>query len=269
MKGEVFQLCSIVTSAKNALHTKTFIQYEPVGYELSTQFQFIPQAEGEKGEIAEDVEAWYARCVYNGMNDIKILAPTAVKDRRVLGFINTSQNVMMCFYPNDEIHMWIPRWFLDKEKNGWHIVYKETLLKDHPAGKPMYKDNSPEFRKALENIKNFASELGMAGWANVFERSISMLDGGFDYDADDERIREELKKKGRPMPPKKHLALPEHSRDVFEAAANADVFGAMGSWNDSPAAIARDAGREKEYNELSDKLYMHIAIATMYAINQW
>ncbi|MGN1188461.1 MAG: hypothetical protein ACI4R6_08195 [Lachnospiraceae bacterium] len=269
MKGEVFQLCSIVTSAKNALHTKTFIQYEPVGYELSTQFQFIPEAEGEKGEIAEDVEAWYARCVYNGMNDIKLLAPTAVKDRKILGFINTSQSVMLCFYPNDEIHMWMPRWFLDKEKHGWHIVYKETLLKEHPAGKPMYKDNSPEFREALENIKNFASELGLAGWANVFERSISMLDGGFDYDADYERMRDEFKKKGRPMPPKKRLALPEHNRDVFEAAANADVFGAMGSWNDSPAAIAGNAGRDKEYNELSNKLYMHIAIATMYAINQW
>lgn len=269
MKGEVFQLCSIITSAKNALNTKTFIQYEPLSYELDTVFQFVPEAEGEKGELVQGVDGWYARCAYNGMEDVKILAPTAIKDRRILGFVNTSQNIMLCFYPNDEIHMWMPRWIMDKEKKGWRIIYNETIWKNHPEGKPMYKDNTPEFKEALEQISRFAKELGFEGWGFVFDRSISMLEGGFDYTADDEKIREELKKKGRPMPPKKHLALPPHNRDVFEAASNADVFAGMGSWNDGPAAKAAAEGREKEYNELSDKLFNQIALALMYAINQW
>ena len=269
MKGEVFQLCSIITSAKNALHTKTFIQYEPLGFEFGTQFNFMPAREGEKGETAEDVEAWYAKCVYNGMEDIKLLGPTSVDDRRVLGFVNTSQNVMLSFYPNEEIHMWIPQWTLDKTKKGWRIAFRETLLPNHPAGKPVYKDNSAEFKESLESIKNFAAELGMAGWAHVFERSLGMLAGGFDYVADDEQIREGLKKLGRPVPPRTRLKLPDYYRDIFEAASNADVFGGMGSWNDSPAAIAKEAGREQEYNELSDKLYKNVALATMFAVNQW
>lgn len=269
MKGEVFQICSIVTSAKHALSTKTFIQYEPMSYELGTAFQFVPQAEGEKGEIIEDVEGWYARCAYNGMEDIKILAPTGIKDRRVLGFINTSQNIMLCFYPNDEIHMWMPRWILDKSRKGWRIMFQESIWKNHPAGKPTYKDNTAEFTDILERIGAFARELGFENWGNVFDRSIEMLKGEFDYEAYDEKVREEFKKNGHPVPVRKHLELPGHNRDIFEAASNADVFAGAGSWNDGPAGKAISSGREKEYNELSDRLFSQIAVAIMYSVNQW
>ena len=79
MKGEVFQLCSVITAAKNALNTQTFIQYEPLSYERGTVFQFVPEVEGQKGEMIEGVDSWYARCVYNGMEDVKILAPTGLR----------------------------------------------------------------------------------------------------------------------------------------------------------------------------------------------
>ena len=152
MKGEVFQLCSVITAAKNALNTQTFIQYEPLSYERGTVFQFVPEVEGQKGEMIEGVDSWYARCVYNGMEDVKILAPTAVKDRRVLGFVNTSQNIMLCFYPDDVIHMWMPRWVMDKDRKGWHIIYTEKIWENHPAGKPEYKDNTEIFKAALAEI---------------------------------------------------------------------------------------------------------------------
>lgn len=269
MKGEVFQLCSVITAAKNALNTQTFIQYEPLSYERGTVFQFVPEVEGQKGEMIEGVDSWYARCVYNGMEDVKILAPTAVKDRRVLGFVNTSQNIMLCFYPDDVIHMWMPRWVMDKDRKGWHIIYTEKIWENHPAGKPEYKDNTEIFKAALAEISRFSKELGFEGWSNVFNRSIAMLEGGFDYAADDEKIFEEFKKKGRSMPPRTHLELPGHNRDLFEAASNADVFGSMGSWNDGPAAKAAAEGKLEEYNKLSDMLFNQIALAVMYAINQW
>ena len=207
MKGEVFQLCSVITAAKNALNTQTFIQYEPLSYERGTVFQFVPEVEGQKGEMIEGVDSWYARCVYNGMEDVKILAPTAVKDRRVLGFVNTSQNIMLCFYPDDVIHMWMPRWVMDKDRKGWHIIYTEKIWENHPAGKPEYKDNTEIFKAALAEISKFSKELGFEGWSNVFNRSIAMLEGGFDHAADDEKIIEEFKKKGRSMPPRTTLSF--------------------------------------------------------------
>ena len=74
---------------------------------------------------------------------------------------------------------------------------------------------------------------------------------------------------GRIVPARKHLDIPGHNKDLFEAASNADVFGGMGSWNDSPAGAAAEKGRVKEYNELSDKLFNQNAIAVMYSINLW
>lgn len=269
MKGEVFHMCSMIASAKNALHTKTFIQYEPLGYELNTVFRFLPEREGETGEIAEDVESWYAKCMYNGMEDVKLLVPIQVKDKKRLGFINTTGNIMLCFYPGEKLSVWLPHWASDKEKKGWNIMYQETRWDNHPEGKPQYQDNTQELKKVLQDISKFSEEIGCPGWSEVFRRSLKMLEGDFDYTADDERMLEELKKKGRILPPKRHLALPKPYIDIFEAASNAEVFGGMGSWNDLPAGMAGEKSREADYNELSDRLYKEVMRSVMYAMNEW
>ena len=63
MKGEVFQLCSVITAAKNALNTQTFIQYEPLSYERGTVFQFVPEVEGQKGEMMEHTSGTFTLSV--------------------------------------------------------------------------------------------------------------------------------------------------------------------------------------------------------------
>ena len=103
----------------------------------------------------------------------------------------------------------------------------------------------------------------------MFDRSIKMLEGDFDYEAYDKEVEEKFRQMGKTVPARKHLDIPGHNKDLFEAASNADVFGGMGSWNDSPAGVASGKGLEKEYNELSDKLFNQIAVAIMYSINQW
>ena len=44
---------------------------------------------------------------------------------------------------------------------------------------------------------------------------------------------------------------------------------AWARWNDGPAAKAATEGKLEEYNKLSDMLFNQIALAVMYAINQW
>jgi hypothetical protein len=53
------------------------------------------------------------------------------------------------------------------------------------------------------------------------------------------------------------------------AASTADVFGAMGSWNDSPPYMADEKGLSSFYNELSDELLKQQRLAIHYAVNQW
>lgn len=45
--------------------------------------------------------------------------------------------------------------------------------------------------------------------------------------------------------------IPEENLHLFEAASTADVFGAIGSWNDSAPYMAHEKGMDKEYECLS------------------
>ena len=63
------------------------------------------------------------------------------------------------------------------------------------------------------------------------------------------------------------LVLPPDSARLFLAASAADVFGGMGSWNDSPPWYAHDLGREEEYNQLSHELFVQSRNAVVYAVN--
>ncbi len=62
-----------------------------------------------------------------------------------------------------------------------------------------------------------------------------------------------------------------HERNIrrYSAAAKADVFGAMGSWNDSPPYMAREKGLSENYKLLSDELFIQIQKALLFAVNEF
>ncbi|MCR5815850.1 MAG: hypothetical protein K6F91_03105 [Ruminococcus sp.] len=62
--------------------------------------------------------------------------------------------------------------------------------------------------------------------------------------------------------------MSERGRRLFAAASKADVFGGMGSWNDSPPYLAQEKGLKKEYDELSEQLWYEIKVAVMSAVNE-
>ncbi|MDE6733763.1 MAG: hypothetical protein K2J77_12930 [Oscillospiraceae bacterium] len=62
--------------------------------------------------------------------------------------------------------------------------------------------------------------------------------------------------------------IPERNLRLFYAADTADLFGAMGSWNDSPPFMAHEKGLDKEYDELSARLLKNIRLAVLYAVNE-
>ena len=65
------------------------------------------------------------------------------------------------------------------------------------------------------------------------------------------------------------LPLPQERCALFDAADCADVFGAMGSWNDTPPCLAGEKGLSREYDRLSDALLRQIRLAILYAVNEW
>lgn len=253
MNGEILQSCRIVAAAKQALEDKKPIYYEPVKYENSIVFDFIPKKTlfKTKPYKAINLMEWYDKCISQGLLDIKLLAPITVKDRNLLGFSNASQISIACFYKEGKVTYFTAHWNFNDTLKHWDITYTEHAWENPPQGKPQFQDNSEMFAKILNKIEIFARDIGSYGFADRFnEAKTILLDGA----KDSTEIG---------------ISLPAKNINMFIAANKADVFGAMGSWNDSPPFMAHEKGLDSSYDELSAELLKQLRLAILFAINEW
>lgn len=253
MKGELYQMCLLTAAAKQALFRGAEFEFEPMKYENKVEFLFLPdiRQSGIPHRTAENAAQWYKYCVKKGLRDIKLVMPTEVEDRQLLGFANTSQSSIICYFKNSEIIAFEPKWEFDQKQKMWNILYTERLLLI-PFVKPYSEDNSDAFREVLIEIADLAERIDCGNFARIFEKALNILDG-------EETLSSKI---SFPKIPEKYLPL-------FCAADTADVFGAMGSWNDSPPFMAHEKGLDAEYEELSARLLKNIRLAVFYAVNDW
>ncbi len=257
MNGQMYQIASIVAASKKAMKLSEAIQYYPAKYENSIKFAFLPQKgflETEK-YIASNVSEWFEQIKINGVLDVKLLCPYTVKDRSRLGFSNTTESCILCFHKNGKVTYFVPDWQFDDVKKQWNILYSENNWSDPPSEKPRFENNTDSFREVLLSISELARKIECEYFADVFTMAVNLLDGSDDYPD---------KKYDLKLPP-----LPQQNLQLFEAASIADVFGAMGSWNDSPPYMAHIKGLDKEYESLSTELLKNMRLAILYAINEW
>lgn len=246
MNDEVAQICDIAIATKLALKTKNKIIYIPDKYEIKTEFLFTHKYK------AKSVNEWYDYCIEKDLQDITFLIPISVKDPSLLGFVNTSQTCLGCFFKNNLVTYFTPNWqFRNK---GWHIIYTEYKWENPPKEKPRFYNNTEDFKDILSKIADFAIEIGFQNFANIFTKAIDLLDG--------KNVKDNYYEK-------KTAILPEANARLFCAARISDVFGAMGSWNDSPPYSAHKKVLECEYNNLSNELLTQIRIALLYSVNEW
>lgn len=265
MNGEAYQLCSIVAATKRALKENTVFRYEKDCYVDSVVFHFLPIHNKKRRFFSKEklstefnvtsVEQWYQHCIKLGLKDIKYLTPISTNDRAILGFANTNIGSIVCFFSSREVTYFDAYWEFNKEKNAWDVTYTEHLWENPPSGKPQFEDNSREFKEILNKIGDFACKIELPGWKKVYDKSIEILEGTFKEEEGERKIS--------------YPKLPEQHLKIFMAASNADVFGAMGSWNDSPPYAAHDKGLDKEYEEYSAELLRQVRKATLYAVNEW
>ena len=139
MNGQMYQICCIAAAAKKALKDKSSLSYTPLKYENRIEFQFLPERKlfGTKTHKAEGVTIWYDYCLKKGLQDIKYLAPVAVKDRAILGFSNTTESSLVCFY-GEKVTCFTAQWEFDFVKKIWNILYTEQECKGAPSGKPHF-----------------------------------------------------------------------------------------------------------------------------------
>lgn len=252
MNGELYQICSIVAAAKYALYNNETINYVPSPYEGHIEFRFLPEKRlfKNKQNIANDVNEWYALCKQKNLQDIKMLAPLTSTELSVLGFSNTSQGMILCFFHNRMVTYFVADWQFDTIKNSWNIVYNEVLWENPPSEKPQFENNIETFKTTLQRIADLATTIECNSFADIFQEAMSILQH-------DEQTNALL-----PMLPNLHKTL-------FAAVNRADVFGAMGSWNDTPPYMAHEKGMDEDYQKLSKELFENLRMAMLFAINEW
>ena len=249
MNGEVAQIRDIAIYTRHALKTKSKILYKPSKYENKIEFLFTENFK------AKDVNEWYEHCIEKGLEDIKLSMPIAVKDPSLLAFSNTSQAGLVCYFKDNVVTYFIPKW--ESGDNGWNVIYREYKWDNPPKEKVQFEDNTEDFKNTLSKIATLADKIDFQNFANIFTKAFNILNGD-----NIENIRNAFY--GQYF-----FELPETNKRLFYASYISDVFGGMGSWNDSPHCYAAEKGLENEYNNLSSELLTQIRLALLYSVNEW
>ena len=249
MNGQMHQIACIVAAARKALKTDQEILYHPDQYINKICFQILPS---EKGEVTElSVTDWFKNLKEKGLKDLKLFCPISVEDRDILGFSNTTQSSILCFYKDGKASYFLPNWESSSAGRGWDVTYTEFDWERSSQEIPHYENNIEEFKDILARIEDLAIKIECDNFAKVFHSARNLL-----LDLDAAKVLEEPQ-------------IPPQNQNIFRAASAADVFGGMGSWNDGPGWLAQDKGLGQQYDELSDQLLRNIRSAILFAINEW
>ena len=83
MHGEMYQACSILVAAQQALRTGAPFMYEAPQYESSTVFHFRSRSwlRGSKTYLVGNVSEWFGRCQTKGLSDVQYLTDTMPDNR--------------------------------------------------------------------------------------------------------------------------------------------------------------------------------------------
>ena len=251
MNGEIEQMSGIVCCARKALYANKDIEFKSSKYVLSIKFVFSSPFILWRTTEAHSVGAWYNICQNRGLRDIKFLVPAETNQRHLLGFANTSQGAIVCFWKNGKASYFVPVWDFDSKHNGWNVCYREqrniTISKDVLS----YSNKIEEFKSVLIDIGSFAEKIGFPYFSDVFHKA---YEGLCDFGKIDEHNVPEY--------------IPNELKGIYYAVETADVFGAMGSWNDSPPCYAEQMGLGEEYNKLSERLFKQLRYHLMHITNQ-
>ena len=251
MNGEIEQMSKIVISARKALYDNKDIDFTAEKYILSVRFVFAPQFPFFKSVKANSVSEWFNVCKKRRLDDIKFLTPTKTPYIHLLGFANTSQSVIICYWENKKPTFFIPVWMYDEKENGWNVVYTERKNKCKRKKETAFPNQTEEFKSILKDIGSFASRIGFPAFTDIFNTASEALCSFSDTE-------------DRTVP----RQMPENFKGIYYAVSKADVFGAMGSWNDSPSYYAMQNGIESEYNDISARLLTQIRLNLMYVTNE-
>ena len=250
MNGETDLLTRIVLYTRTFQRDHVMVKFAMSPYERSITFNF---ADGTKAGSSED---WLARI--SGKISRIIYHPSPnLNNPEHIGFSNAERQFIVTIYNDDTVSYWFSRWEFNRLFKKWVITFTERVWENPPVEMSGFRNNIEDFKNVLYDIGILAKDLGFPDYARVFDRAYRLLTG--EMTITDVR--------GRVKTGFDYSLLSGDAERMYWAADIADVFGGLGSWNDSPSCVADDTGRGEEFKNLSFELYVQSRNAIAYAVN--
>ena len=150
MNGQMYQIACIVAAARKALKSGKEICYKPEKYTNKLSFQILPSENGEATELS--VSDWFENLKEKGLKDLKLFCPVSVEDRGILGFSNTTQSAILCFYKDGKASYFLPNWKSASPGRGWDVTYTEYEWERFSQDIPHYENFAKVFHSARNHI---------------------------------------------------------------------------------------------------------------------
>ena len=153
--------------------------------------------------------------------------------------------------------LWYPLWQTGgPQDKPWNVEYRGLMFANsHVYPSPPVAFVKGELQKAITDAVSFSRkpEVGAGFWADHFTKSLDLLESP------------------APVMPYHPDMLPDtgfdlEARQVMAAAAQAYVFGGMGSWNDMGFA---DKNLNNEYEKITKELYEAVKMSIVIASNSY
>jgi hypothetical protein len=153
--------------------------------------------------------------------------------------------------------LWYPQWKIGgPSEKPWTVEYRSLMFPNSHRRLPIdLMLIKSELRFAIQRAIRFAWKSGtdLEKWGDWLEHALPLLDDA------------------NPVAPFHPDMLPEEgysllARQILAAAAQADVFHGMGSWND---VSFQDTHFQREYRSVSEQLYEAFKLATVMVPNSF
>ncbi len=253
MKSDILLSALIVSHTNAVLRTKKKIPFEapalPGQYELLFEcapHNFISKFRRNPITVVDDWVSYQLAC---GLTSVSFWRPLSGENFMLHGLVNYGEQGIICHYKNGDAAAFKLKLLLQQEKQRWLYRYTENHLVSYDIPHDIYHDNTADFSMVLQDIAKLADDLDFPWFADRFREARAVLLGEMPYKTD------------VPMP---HMS--ETGKRLMNAALISDLFGCMGSWNDSPAYQAEAKGLIS-YTTLSEALFSEIRMAVLYAAN--
>ena len=269
MDGQLAQLITLVAHGSRFLSgslpsetldlQQSHSAFQYVGTLTFVRYQNRQAAQGT--EIASDVRHWLETLRSEGATRLWYVAFAWRRDdlpeHIAVSFAGGVPRAIQVDFPHG-YELWYPQWTVgDKDEPSrriWRVEYRALRADHSQAMTPNVEAVQIDFRQKLEAAEAFAqSSEGAQSWAKVFTDARQLL-----TDA-------------APQPPYHADILPPDgyslpARQLLAAAAQTDVFGGMGSWNDLGFS---DKSVQAEYEQVTRELYEAVKLSFVAAVNSF